>query len=131
VVATVRVTVRQMNFSPALRISTPGQKAHLGQHLKAVADAQHIAAPVGMGAHGGSDRRLRGNGAAAQVVAVGKAARHAHHIGALGQGAVLVPDPRHLEPGASKATARSRSQFEPGKVTTAAFMGFPFWRLRA
>jgi hypothetical protein len=44
VVATVSVTVRQMNFSPALRIKHAGQKAHLGDDLKAVADAQDVAA---------------------------------------------------------------------------------------
>src|SRR6185295_15425593 len=66
------------------------QQMALGQDLKAVADAQHHAALVGMGLDRFHHRRLAGHGAAAQVIAIGKTARQHHQIH-VRQFAVLVP----------------------------------------
>ena len=111
-------------FQPGIAHQHARQQPHLGQHLKAVADAQHIAAPRRMGRDRRADRRLRGNGAAAQIIAKGKPARNAHHIDALRQARCPCARPAPpRSPRRSKATARSRSQFDPGKVMTAAFIG--------
>ena len=62
------------------------------QHLKAIADAQHIAAAVGMRLDGLHDRLARRHGAAAQIVAIGKPARQHDQIGPGGQFCLLMPD---------------------------------------
>ncbi len=74
-----------------------GQHAGLGQDLKAVADAQDVAAAGGVVVHGAHDRGLRGHGAAAQVVAEAEAAGDDDQVDA-GQVGVLVP--QHLGVGA-------------------------------
>ena len=60
-----------------------GQQPSFGQHLEAVADAQHQAAARGVLAHRAHDRAEARDGARAQVVAVGEAARQDHRIGAV------------------------------------------------
>jgi hypothetical protein len=52
----------------------PGQQAGLAEHLKAVADTQHRQTAAGGVDHGPHDGRLGGDGAGAQVVAVGEPA---------------------------------------------------------
>jgi hypothetical protein len=57
-----------------LRISAPGSRPASKQDLEAVAHADDVRALLRLLAHGLHDRHARGNGAAAQVVAIGKAA---------------------------------------------------------
>ena len=71
-----------------------GQQAGLAQDLEAVADAEHEAAARRMRAHRVHDRRPPGDRAAAQVVAIGEAARQHDEIGPGGQRRVGVPDRR-------------------------------------
>ena len=70
------------------------QQAGLAQNLEAVADAEHQPALGGEGAHRIHHRRTRGDGAAAQIVAVGETARHHHQVGARRQIVLGVPDHR-------------------------------------
>jgi hypothetical protein len=63
-----------MNFRPRLRISAPGKQAGFDQNLEAVADAQHQAAIRRELANRAHDRRELGDGAAAQIIAIGEAA---------------------------------------------------------
>ena len=74
--------MRQMKRRSALRISTPGSRPASHEELKAVADAEHQAAARGMGAHRLHDRRARRDRAAAQIIAIGEAARQHDEIGA-------------------------------------------------
>ena len=83
-------------FQPRIAHQHAGQQARFAQDLKAVADAEHETAIGREFAHRVHDRRTRGNRAAAQIVAIGKAAGHDHEIGALGQRGVGVPDHRGL-----------------------------------
>ena len=78
-------------FQPRIPQQRAGQQSGFRQHLEAVADAQDVAAALCMGLDGLDHRRLRRDGPAAQVVAVGKAAGHADDIDILREGAVLVP----------------------------------------
>jgi hypothetical protein len=57
-------------------------------------------------AHRIHDRRARGDGAAAQIVAVGETAGQDHEIGAVGQGAFGVPDEFGLRPARQFERAR-------------------------
>ncbi len=75
-----------------------GQQARLAQHLEAVADAEHRRAGLRLGDDVAHDRRVGGHGAAAQIVAVGKAARQHDEVGG-GHGRIAVPDHLHREPG--------------------------------
>ena len=108
------------------------QQAGLGQHLEAVADAEHGRAGLGLRHHVAHDGRVRGHGAAAQVVAVGEAAGQHDQVGG-GHRGVAVPDHarRARRSRLSRATLMSRSQLEPGKTTTAGFHGafaFASWQ---
>ena len=67
------------------------QHPRLGQHLEAVADAEHRRAARGPRLDLAHDRRLRRHGAAAQIVAVGKAAGNDDQIDRRQIG-VAVPD---------------------------------------
>ena len=98
--------------------SAPGQQAGLGQDLEAVADADHRAAGAGEGRHRLHHRREAGQGARAQVVAVGEAARE--HDGVdRAELRVTVPEQRRpAPPAASAACTTSCSQLVPGKTTT-------------
>ena len=95
-----------MNFSAALRISTPGSSPRFAQDLKAVADAEHQPAIGRELAHRIHDRRAAGNRAAAQIVAVGKPARHDDEIGARRQRGVGMPHHRRLAAGNEFERAR-------------------------
>ena len=101
------------------------QQARLAQDLEAVADAEHQAAALGMGADRVHDTRARRDRAAAQVVAVGKAAGQHDEVGPLGQRALVVPDDRRARRRSPAASARatSPSRLEPGNRTTAARSG--------
>ena len=101
-----------------------GEQAGLAEDLEPVADAEHGDAgggPFGDRAH---DRRARGDGPGAQIVAIGEAAgeddeidrrearcRHARRPPASGRMIF------------SSAASMSRSRLEPGKTTTADFTG--------
>src|SRR5206468_3132201 len=71
----------------------------LRQHLETVANADDRNAALRSVLDRAHDRRSRRHRPGAQVVAVGKAARHADEIHALGKIAVLVPDHRRLASG--------------------------------
>jgi len=75
------------------------QEAGLAEHLEAIADADNGHAPVRRLAHLGHDRRQGRHGAAAQVVAIGEAARQDDQVQALRQGCLGVPDHVHGGPG--------------------------------
>ena len=68
-----------------------GKQAALDQNLESVADAQNQAALLREFLHRGHDRREFGDGAAAQVVAVGESARQNHRIG-VAERSGIVPD---------------------------------------
>ena len=67
-----------------------GQEPRLGQHLEAVADADQEPAVIGIIAHGFHNGRKPGDGTAAEVIAVGEAARQDHEIVAL-EGRIFMP----------------------------------------
>jgi hypothetical protein len=69
-----------------------GQEARLDQDLEAVADAENRNARFGALDEVGRDRRARGDGAAAQIVAIGEAARDHNEIKAFRQGAFAMPN---------------------------------------
>jgi hypothetical protein len=75
-----------------------GEQARLGEDLEAVADAQEQPAALDVAAHVGHDRGEAGDGAAAEVVAVGEAAGEHHEVGARGQRRGLVEDVGGLDP---------------------------------
>ena len=83
-------------FQPRIAHQHAGQEAGFAEDLKSVADAEHEAAAGCEGPHRIHHRRTRGNGAAAQIVAIGEAAGHHHEIGSLGQRGLGVPDHRGL-----------------------------------
>ena len=60
-----------------------GQQAGLGEDLKAVADAEHKATGVGEVFDGLHDGREAGDGAGAEIVAIGEAAGHEHRVDSL------------------------------------------------
>jgi hypothetical protein len=73
------------------------QQAGFGDDLEAVADAEHRRARLGARLDFAHDRRMRCHRAAAQVIAIGKAARNDDQVG-LGQVAVAMPDFERLSP---------------------------------
>ena len=83
-----------------------GQEPGLAGDLKAVAHRQHEPAFGGEAAHRVHDRRARRDGAAAQIIAIGKAAGNDDEIGAGRQLAVGVPHHRRLAPGNELQRAR-------------------------
>ena len=93
-------------FQPRVAHQHAGQQAGLAEDLKSVADAEHEAAIGRERPHRVHDRRARGNGAAAQIIAVGKSAGHHHEIGALGQRGLGMPDHRGFMPGRELQRAR-------------------------
>ncbi|KQP04129.1 hypothetical protein ASF28_19455 [Methylobacterium sp. Leaf99] len=76
-----------------------GQQAGFAQDLEAVADAEHEAAAGRVCPHRIHGRRAPGDGAAAEIVAIGEAARQDGEVGARRQLGVGVPDLDHLGPG--------------------------------
>ncbi len=84
--------VRADEFQPRVAHEDAGQKAGLAEDLETVADPEHEAAVLCKGTDRIHHRRPRRNGAAAQVIAVGKSARHHHEIGAFRQRGLGVPD---------------------------------------
>ena len=80
-----------MELQIAVADQRAGQQAGLGQHLKAVADAQHQPALVGELLDGLHHRAEPRNRPAAQIVAIAEAAGHDDGIG-VAQGGVLMPD---------------------------------------
>ena len=72
-------------------MSTPGSRPALAESLEAVADAHHGASFRGGGLHRVHHGREAGDGAGAQVVAVGKATRQDDGLGGAERG-LLVPD---------------------------------------
>ena len=83
-----------------------GQQPRLAGDLKAVAHREHEAALRREGAHRVHDRRPRRDGAAAQIIAVGKAARNDDEVGAGRQLAVGMPNHRRLAAGYQLERAR-------------------------
>ncbi len=81
-------------FQPRVAHEHAGQKARLAENLETVADPEHQPATGSKIAHRVHDRRTRGDGAAAQIVAIGKSAGHHHEIGAFGQRRLGMPDHR-------------------------------------
>src|SRR5476649_2245041 len=81
------------------------QKPCLGHDLEAVADAQHRHALGGAALHFGHHRRLRGHRAAAEIIAVGEAARHHDEIGLL---EIAVAVPHHVGEAAGDELDRLR-----------------------
>ena len=122
VFSTRRSTVRQMNFRPALRIRTPGSNrasVRIWKPLQTPITRTPAFAPA--------TSRMTGDCAAmaplAQIVAVGESAWNDNQID-LPEG--RCHDARlwraFSRSACSKATQTSRSQLEPGKTMTAAFM---------
>ncbi len=68
------------------------QQPGFAQDLEAVADAQHQSAARRMGPHRIHDRRPARDGAAAQIIAIGKAAGQHDEVGAGGQRGLGMPD---------------------------------------
>ena len=95
------------------------QQPRLARHLEAVADGQHPAAARRVSPHGGHHGRTRRYGAAAEVVAVGEAARQHREIGAGGQNSSrCARRARRLDAPEARRSARatSRSRLTPGKT---------------
>ena len=93
-------------FQPRIAHQYAGQQARFAQDLETVADAEHETAVGCKLAHGVHDRRARGNRAAAQIIAIGKAAGHDHEIGAIRQRGVGMPHHRRLLAGDEFQRAR-------------------------
>ena len=68
-----------------------GQEARFGDDLEAIADAQNLQSFRGLGANVGHDGRARGDGAAAEIIAIGKATGDNDEIN-FGQLRIGVPD---------------------------------------
>ena len=83
-----------------------GQQPALDQDLEAVADAQHESTATGVGAHRLHHRRAAGDGAAAQVVAVGKAAGQQDEVGARRQAMRAVPHHTGVDAGGAQGSER-------------------------
>ena len=95
-----------------------GQQVGLAEDLEAVADAEHRQAAAGGVGDRLHDRGEPGDGAAAQVVAVGEAAGQDDGVDAVQVG-VGVPEADGVgRRRAATARAASPSSSEPGKVTT-------------
>ena len=69
-----------------------GQKTGLAQNLETIAHAEHEPTVRSKVAHRVHDRRACRDRAAAQVVAIGKAAGYHDKVGSLGQRGLGVPD---------------------------------------
>ena len=95
-----------MNFSAALRISTPGSSPASHRIWKPLQTPSTSPPCAGMRAHRVHDRRARRDRAAAQIIAVGEAARHHHEVGARRQRGVGVPDHGGLAAGDELERAR-------------------------
>ncbi len=92
----LQVHVAADELDARIALQDAGQQFRFAQDLEAVAYAHHKAALARMIAHGGHDRRVRGDRAAAQVVTVGEPAGEDDKIGACGQFALAVPYHRGL-----------------------------------
>ena len=69
------------------------------------------------------DRRLRGDGPAAQIVTKGKTAWQADHVHAMRQAVVLVPDPRHIKTGFRKGIRQITVTVRSGEGDDGGFHG--------
>src|SRR6478752_4287817 len=69
----------------------PGKQPDLAQNLEAVARPNHELPLPRLLYHAGHDRRKSGNGAAAEIIAVGKTARQHNRVESV-ERPVLVPD---------------------------------------
>ena len=90
-ISTRSSTVVHRNLRPAVLLQRTGQQTGLGQHLEAVADADHRTAVGGELADRVHDRREAGDGTGPQVVAVGEPAGDDHRVDAA-DGGVAVPE---------------------------------------
>ena len=70
----VRIVTSADKFQIRIADQSAGQQSRFGQHLKSVANAEHQAAGCANLLHGAHHRRKLGNGAAAQIVAIGESA---------------------------------------------------------
>ena len=95
----LQVHVAADELDARVALQDAGQQFRLAQNLEAVAHAHHEAALARMVAHGGHDRRMRRDRAAAQIVAIGEAAGQHDQIGAGGKLALAVPHHRGLAAG--------------------------------
>ena len=102
-----------------------GQQPRLGQHLEAVADAEHRGSGARARHHFAHDRRMRRHGAGAEIIAVGEAARQHDQI-ACRQHAVAVPDHgRRLARGGFERDRRVAVAIRSGKDDDARFHAAP------
>src|SRR6185437_3066190 len=83
-------------LQPSVAHQRTGQHPRLGQHLEAVANADHRHSARRCLLDYPHHRRTCGHRAGTQIVAVGKAARHADEVEAIRQLAFLVPHHRRL-----------------------------------
>ena len=100
-IVTVRRRHAQWNcaanvFQACVAQQGTGQQTRFGQHLKAVADAHDIAATLRMGRHFATNRRVRRNRAAAQIIPVREPTGNADNIDPVGQAGIFMPDHRHF-----------------------------------
>ncbi len=102
---------------PGVAGERPRQQVGLAEDLEAVADAEHRQPPRRRRDDLAHHRREPGDGAAAQVVAVGEAAGQDDGIDTA-QAGVVVPELDRLAPAALHGAAGITSSREPGKVTT-------------
>ena len=126
VVSARRRTSRQTNFRPRLRISAPGSRPALHQNLEAVADAEHEPAIGGELAHRRHHGRELGDGAAAQVVAVGEAAGQDHGIDVAERGRIMPDEFRRLAEIVGDRVPSVVIAIAAGKDNDAKFHGFCF-----
>ena len=109
-------TGRQTKLRRGVAHQRAGQHPGLGEHLEAVADADHRNAAARRLLDRLHDRRAGRHRAGAEVVAVGEAAGNADEVDAVGQPVSRCQTISGLRPvTCSSATARSRSQLEPGR----------------
>ena len=78
-------------FEACILDKDAGKKAGFQQDLEPVANPHHRAAACSVVQNGLHDRRARGKGAAAKIVAIGEAAGDDHQIGGI-KAIFLVPD---------------------------------------
>ena len=103
----------------------PGEEPELEEDLEAVADAQNVPAAAGEGLDLLHQGREPGDGPGAQVVPVGKASGQ-DDASTPREVMVLVPEEDRLPPqDVLEDVEVSRSQFDPGNMTTPNFMGSP------
>ena len=90
------MNVAANELQPRVAHEDAGQKPGLAEDLEAVADAEHETALGGKAPHRVHHRRARGDGAAAQIVAIGKSAGHHDEVGPRRQRRLGMPDHRRF-----------------------------------